>query len=312
MIKNIGIFGVGGVGGFFGGKLCQVQDSHVEISFIARGEHLAQIKKNGLLLKTETDGEFSCIPNLATDAIDDLPNLDVCILCVKGFDLIPLLTKLKGRISKDTLVLPLLNGANIHDQIRSVIDTGIVFPACVYVGTHIEAPGVINQKGGACKILFGPDPKHPEFVPTELLELLQKASIKHEWSSTIQRSIWEKFTFIASFGLTTAANDKTTGEILQSESLRNEFSNIVHEIEAIAKAAKIDLPGNMTHVVMEKAETFPFETKTSFQRDFENRQKPDEREVFAGAILSYAKKFKTEAPQTQATLEKLERIKPSA
>ena len=47
---RIGIVGIGGVGGYFGGKLAREYEnsSEHEIIFIARGQHLNAIQKNGL------------------------------------------------------------------------------------------------------------------------------------------------------------------------------------------------------------------------------------------------------------------------
>ncbi|HIG29207.1 MAG TPA: 2-dehydropantoate 2-reductase, partial [Verrucomicrobiales bacterium] len=309
-MKNIGVFGVGGVGGFFGGKLCQNKNEETRVTFFARGEHLKRIRENGLVLKTEKDGEELCRPDLATDTLDSIPELDFCILCVKGFDLIPLLSQLKDHVSENTVLLPLLNGADIHSRIRAVINDGIVLPACVYVGTHIEKPGVVSQRGGACKILFGPDPNRSDFKPDSLLELLRQADILHEWRTDVQTCIWEKFTFIASFGIVTAAHGKVIGEVLENESLRREVSSVIGEIISIADKAGVSLPDNMAEAAISKGATFPYETKTSFQRDFEIESKADERDLFAGAILRYAKEFGLEAPKTRALLNKLEEIKP--
>ena len=57
---KIAIVGIGGVGGYYGGLLAKryFDDENVEIVFIARGNHLEQIKKNGLSLITE-NGTFT-------------------------------------------------------------------------------------------------------------------------------------------------------------------------------------------------------------------------------------------------------------
>jgi len=73
-IQNIGVLGVGGVGGYFGGKLCQLQqhDPAVTVSFIARGAHLRAIQAAGLQLRIETDGDLVCRPTrveLFTDSV---------------------------------------------------------------------------------------------------------------------------------------------------------------------------------------------------------------------------------------------------
>ena len=144
---NISIIGTGGVGGYFGGKLCKhAGDYQGAVHFIARGDHLKAIKRDGLFVKTSGEGEWLCRPATATDTIDDLPLLDVCLVCVKSYDLHDVLYRLCDRIHDDTLILPLLNGIDIYQRIRESITNACVFPACVYVGTHIEAPGRVTQR----------------------------------------------------------------------------------------------------------------------------------------------------------------------
>jgi 2-dehydropantoate 2-reductase len=241
-MMNIGVVGVGGVGGYFGGKLCQVDGVH--ISFVARGEHLAAIQQSGLLLSSETDGECVCKPSQATDDFRKLTLLDLCLVCVKEFDLTDALCRLESKIGNDTVVLPLLNGVDVHARARSVITGGMVLPACVYVGTHIERPGKVVQKGGACKILFGPDPARPEFTPDKLVCLFEQAGIKCEWTLNIQAEIWKKFIFICGYGLVSAASGKTLGQILEDDLLRSETKAVMAEAVALAKASGVSLPEN--------------------------------------------------------------------
>lgn len=182
---NIAFIGVGGVGGYFGGKMAQLlKDTPAEFNlyFVARGAHLEQIRKNGLKLKTSDNGEMICNPTLATDNINDLPQLDVCFICVKQYDLDNCLNQLKDKVGTHTQIIPLLNGIDIYNRIRRIIKEGIVFPACVYVGTHIEAPGVVSQSGGSCTIIFGKDTNNIEVEPIDICNLMSKADIKFQWS----------------------------------------------------------------------------------------------------------------------------------
>jgi 2-dehydropantoate 2-reductase len=89
--------------------------------------------------------------------------------------------QLKGRVSESTLIIPLLNGIDIYERIRETVSLAHVFPACVYVGTHIETYGKVTQKGGACKILLGKDPQSCNTVPRPLFEILSTSNITYEW-----------------------------------------------------------------------------------------------------------------------------------
>ena len=71
-ITNICIYGVGGVGGYFGAKIIDGdKNKSLNVTFIARGNNLEAIKKNGLALNTE-DRIIKVKPNLATENVHDV------------------------------------------------------------------------------------------------------------------------------------------------------------------------------------------------------------------------------------------------
>ena len=311
-IQSIGIIGVGGVGGYFGGKLCRLQQngSDIKVSFIARGEHLRAIQESGLLLSSEQEGDIVCRPSLATDDFGRLPALDLCLMCVKQFDLSAALPRLKPLLKAQTIVLPLLNGVDVYSRVRTVIDTGIVLPACVYVGTHVERPGKVFQKGGACRILFGSDPLRPDFAPQAVLGLFERAQIKSEWTPEIQVEIWKKFIFISAYGLVSAAYNKTLGEILQDPALLTETRAVMIEATALARGSGVSLPADIAETSLSRARSFPFEAKTSFQRDFERSDKRDERDLFMGTMLRMGDNLRIDVSRTRAVATILAARKP--
>ena len=282
---NIAVIGIGGVGGYFGGKLTQLlkDDKSLNIYFIARNQHLREIQENGLILDSD-DGEFICRPTKATDNIAELPMLNLCLVCVKGYDLDKTIPLLKDKISEKTMILPLLNGVDVSERIRKTIDKGILFPSCIYVGTHIEKPGRVTQRGGTRTIHFGKDPEN-SFVNPAIFDLFKKADIKYNWLDEPYTEIWSKFVFIAAYGLVTANFNKTIGEVAASDELSSCTKQIMHEISSIARKRGIVLPESIEDDSFAKGKNFPFEAKTSFQRDFENMDKPDERDLFGGTII---------------------------
>lgn len=307
---NIAVVGIGGVGGYFGGKLTRLRevDPSVNIVFIARNQHLTEIQANGLLLDTE-EGKTVCVPTRATDAISELPVLDYCLICVKGYDLEKVLYQLKDKITASTVVLPLLNGFDIYDRVRRVIKTGYLHPACVYIGTHIEKPGVVRQRGGTCTIILGKDPAR-EAENTTLLKLLDLAKIRYVWQPDPFPDIWGKYIFIAPFGLVTAKFDLSIGEVLKSEKPLSIAKGIMGEVAALAKRKGISLPVNIVEDTIAKASKFLFETRTSFQRDFRLKDKPDERDLFGGSIIRMGKEFGVPTPVTEEIYASLAAQKP--
>lgn len=299
-MKQIAFIGVGGVGGYFGGKMTSLLEKYddIKIHFIARGTHLAEIQEKGLLLKTKKEGECICKPTVVTDKIEALPMLDACFIAVKSYDLEKVLLRLKPCIKKETEIIPLLNGVDIPKRIRKVIQKGSVYPACVYVGTHIEKPGVVTQNGGSCSIILGKDESVPHQKPDWLMILMDEARINYQWHEQCSMEIWKKFLFIAAYGLMTSAYHKTIGQVYEDDLLKGKTLEIMREIVRVGHKEGVLLTEENVSEALEKAKAFPYETKTSFQRDYE-KGGPDERELFGGTMLKLADGYQMPLPMIE-------------
>jgi len=193
------VYGVGGVGGYFGGKIAdtiqKIEATDYEIYCIARGKHLSAIKRNGITVVTPGQ-TFTAMLSIATHDISKIPAPDLFLLCVKSYDLTEAVKAIAPKVKERTVIIPLLNGADIYERIRGILDTGIVLPACVFVGTHIENPGVIHQNGGNGIIMFGKDPEFPQFTPEKVMNFFDRMEINFKWSEDPLLAIWEKYIFI--------------------------------------------------------------------------------------------------------------------
>jgi len=309
---NVCVVGVGGVGGYFGGKLAHTfssnPDSPVNIFFVARGKHLEAIKKNGLVLKSPEFGTMICRPTLATERINTLPEIDIFLICVKGYDLLDVATSMRNQVKEKTVILPPLNGADIQERLRNQIETGIILPACVYFSAHIEEPGVVVHVGKPGKIVFGRDQDHPDYIPHEIFKIFEKSSIDYEWKDDANPAIWEKYIFIASFSLISARYHRTLGEILEEPSLKEEVIGIMNEIYSIALKRNIRLSDGIVDLSLKKAMMFPPDTQTSLQRDIHQKKGRSELELFGGTIMDLGKKLGIPTPTTKKIYRELEGV----
>ncbi|MCZ3366732.1 MULTISPECIES: ketopantoate reductase family protein [Methanobacterium] len=299
-IKRICIYGTGGVGGFFGGKMANESEifKELEIYFIARGDHLHKIQERGLILNTVQEKEIICKPTDALKNYNEIPAPDLVLICVKGYDLDAAVDKISGNIKDDTIIIPLLNGVDIYNRIRKKLQAGIILPACVYVGTYIEKPGVVTQTGGEGKIIMGKDPNYPLFVPNSIIDLFNNLNIDHEWVGDSFPAIWEKYIFIAPFGLVSAAYDKSLGELMANSKLREQVQKIMEEIVSIAVFEGVKLKETIIEESLEKANNFPYETTTSYHKDIEKGKK-NEGDLFGGTIIRLGKKYNIPTPVTE-------------
>jgi len=310
-IKRICVFGVGGVGGYFGGRLAhQIRrgtGSGHEIYFIARGPHLNAIRINGLKVITPHQ-TFIARPNLAMDDIRRIPTPDIILLCVKSYDLDTAVRKIKSKMKDDTVIIPLLNGVDIYDRIRAQLDKGIVLPACAFVGTHIQSPGIIKQNGGGT-ITLGRDPQHPEFTAQNVTDFFKRMEISYTWSDDPFPAIWEKYIFIAAFGLVSVRTGKTLGEITDDAEARETVRSIMAEVAMLAKAKGISLPANVIDESLDKANKVPRDTKSSYQRDVESGRRSNEGDLYGGTIIRMGQSLGIATPITESIYSEIQNRK---
>src|ERR1041384_6563821 len=105
---RIAVFGTGGVGGYFGGRLARAGE---DVIFIARGDHLRAIRETGLKVDSR-DGDFVIHPAAATDIISDVGTVDLVIVGVKAWQVPEAARALKPLVDANTTVLPLQNGVD--------------------------------------------------------------------------------------------------------------------------------------------------------------------------------------------------------
>lgn len=299
--KHIIVVGLGGVGGYFGFKINQANEASKKynVSFVARGEIYEKVKENGLILLSPEHSRPRTHPDAILQNISDIKNPDLVLICVKEYDLENVCRQLLQVINENTILLPMMNGADIYDRIRKIIPEHMILPTCIYVASHIKEKGMVEHKGKAGKMIIGRDPQHFSDNVDWIVDLLKESQIDFDFKDNSLTDIWTKFIFIASFGLVTAKYNSSIGAVCTNEQQRNEATEIMKEIKQIADKKEIYLQEDIIDKTFEKASTFPFETPTSLQLDINSGKKENELELFAGAVLKYGSETGIDTPFTQ-------------
>lgn len=306
MKKKIAIIGLGGVGGYFGFKLNEANTGKdFEITFLARGATYAIVKANGLTLLSPEHTKPTTRPDRLVQSIPELNKPDLVIICVKEYDLAAVCRELVPVMTEKTILLPLMNGADIYERIRAVIPAGIVLPACVYVASHIKEKGIVEHKGVTGKIIIGRDPQHFTENIDWVVAALQRSGADLSFMDNALPAIWTKFIFIASFGLVTARYNQPIGQVWEDEQLKARATAIMEEIREIARKKEIALPEDIIESTFRKAGTFPYHTPTSLQLDVNSGKGRNELELFAGAIMKYGEALGVSTPHTTAIYKEI-------
>lgn len=267
---RIAIVGIGGVGGYFGGKLAATYatNGQHEIIFIARGEHLKAIQQNGLRLLTR-EGNDVVWPNIATDNPADLGIFDLVFFCVKSYSLERSALALKGNINKNTVVIPLLNGVNSAEKLHALLPEANIVSGSAYIISRIESPGVVHQEGGACRLIFGTNDQESSLTYFNILNILRRAGIDAALTDKISEALWTKYLLMCPLASLTSATGKTYGAILEDPDLRERARNMMREVARVAGARHISLPEDIVDKTMAMIARFGYDSKTSMQLDRE-------------------------------------------
>ena len=305
--KKIVIIGLGGVGGYFGFKINQINeiDKQNHISFIARNDTYKIVKEKGLTLLSKEHKNSTTKPDSIYQSISDIQNPDLIFICVKEYDLENVCCQLAKVITKNTVLFPMMNGADIYDRIREILPNNTILPSCVYVASHIKEKGIVEHKGKPGKLIFGKDPKHISKNIDWIINLIEKSKISFEFKENSLVDIWTKFIFIASFGLVTAKYNSSIGAVCSIKSQKEESTKIMEEIKSIADKKGIYLQDDIIFKTFEKARTFPPKTPTSLQLDVNSGKENNELELFAGAIIKYGKEININTFTTESIYQEI-------
>lgn len=257
---KIVIMGSGGIGGYYGGVLAK---SGQDVTFIARGAHLEAMRKQGLRVESKLMGDFVLPSVQVTDRPETIGPVDFVLMTTKAYDLVAAAKSLLPILKKESLVLPLLNGVDIAEQLAAIVGPERVLGGMCRLSSSIKAPGVISQVGPLNRILFGEMAGGVSPRAQAVLDVFKKAGIGVELSENIQVEVWKKFMSICASAGMSALTRTTLGPILKDPETHAMFVGCMQEVEQLARRKGIPLSANIVHETVIGYEKLPSEMRPS-------------------------------------------------
>src|SRR6266852_828164 len=278
---KIAMMGSGGVGGFFGGRLAH---AGYDVSFIARGAHLAAMREHGLVIESQAHGDIRIPSVRATDDPASIGPVDVIILSVKLWDTESAIRQMKPMLKSGTGVLSLQNGVIKDDILRRELGEVPVMGGVCYVATTIARPGVILQTGPMQRVVIGEYDGRPSERARLLHEALHKAGVTAELSSDVRRAIWEKYAFLVGISATTTAMRATIGPIRKNPRTRAFLLEIFREVVAVGRAQGIALPADYADACLARADGLPDDMVASMAHDLQRGNRLEVEWLSGGVV----------------------------
>jgi 2-dehydropantoate 2-reductase len=262
---RIAVVGAGGVGGGFGAALAK---AGADVTFIARGAHLAAMKSAGLKIEGGR-GETHIVPTQATDDPKIIGEVDFVLFCVKLWDVESAGERIKPLVGPGTAVIPLQNGIDAADRLIPILGREAVMGGVAQISASIIKPGVIHQVGSFMRMIFGEFDGKITKRGQDLLALCQKAGFDATLSEQIQTDLWMKFILLATNASITAATRQPIGKLRDDPDIRPIILAAVREVFAVGQAKKIALPSDAVEKVLDFIGHAPPTMKASMALDLE-------------------------------------------
>ncbi len=277
---RVAVFGAGGVGGYFGGRLAQVGE---EVIFIARGAHLQALQTEGLRVES-IEGDFSVRPVQASDDPRRVGQVDAVLVCVKAWQVPESAAAMRPLVGEQTLVVPLGNGVDAPEQLAVALGAGPVLGGLCHISAMIIAPGVIRHAGIKPHVAFGELDGQPSERVESLRQAFERAGVWAEVPVDIQAAMWEKFLFIAAFSGVGAVTRAAAGVVRSVPEARQLLEQAMYEIEAVARKRRVALPEGIVAKTLAFVDSLGPGVTASMQRDI-IAGRPSELQAQNGAVV---------------------------
>lgn len=293
---KIAIMGSGGVGGLFGAHLVR---GGADVTFIARGDHLAALRTNGILIEGAPGGDVHVPAVRATDDPASVGPVGLVILAVKLGATGPAIDAIRPLVGPHTAIVSFQNGVLKDDFLRAAFDAKHVFGGVGYVGSAIDRPGVIKQVGPMQRLVFG------EFDGTRsarieaFLSACQAGNINAEIADDIVRATWEKFVFLVGLSGTTATMRVPIGPIRTNPQTRAFLLDVMREVVAVGRAHGVDLPEDYAEQRLALTDDVAPGMTASLHHDLQ-RGNPLEVPWLAGGVVALGHKVGIATPLNRA------------
>ena len=290
---RIAVFGTGAVGGYFGARLAQA--GH-DVVFIARGEHLAAMRREGLKVDSLA-GDFVLKSVEATDRPAEAGEADVVLVGVKAWQVSEAAESMRQMVGEHTVVLPLQNGVEASSELSAILGARNVLGGLCGIIAYLVSPGHLCHAGVANPfVTFGELDNQVTSRVENLRRVFDSAhGVTASIAENIQVSLWNKFMLIVAWSGLGAVTRSPVGTFRSQPETRELLQEALREVYDVACARKIPMPPDSIASCLAVFDSLPADGTASMQRDIMNGV-PSELEQQNGAVVRLGKEVGISTP----------------
>ena len=287
---KIAIFGSGGVGGYFGGKLAAAGE---DVTFVARGAHLAALQSEGLHISSPL-GDVQLPKVQATDRPQAVGPADVVLFTVKLYDVEASAATLAPMIGPDTVVITLQNGVDAMDMVAKHVGADHVAGGAAYIVVVIDKPGHLRHTT-AQQLVFGERDGRRSDRLVRFEQAGINAGFQAKASTDVEADLWTKFVRLATWSGMTTVTRSPMGVIRDTPATFEMMMAAIQEVIDVGTAKGVKFPPDLMEGTLNLIRNFPANSKSSMLEDIE-RGRRLELPWLSGAVVRIGKEVGVPTP----------------
>jgi 2-dehydropantoate 2-reductase len=294
------VMGAGGVGGYYGGLLARA--GH-EVTFVARGAHLAALQERGLEVRTQ--GQTIRIQPVSAvaqpaDAAGPGGDFDLALFTVKNYDTEPAAAALEPALGPQTVVLSLQNGVDSPDILAALLGPQRTLAGVTFIAAAVAEPGVILENGFSRAVTLG-EPGGTEVTPRvrAIVHAFQEAGVEAQATADARQMLWDKFVVVAPHATISALCQTPVGVTRRTPEAMELYRTMIQEALDVAGAAGCTFAPDRAEQIVALFQSAPEGQTSSMQRDYGARRKV-ELEALTGSVVRLGRRYGVPTPRFEA------------
>jgi 2-dehydropantoate 2-reductase len=283
--------GAGGVGGYFGARLAQAGD---DVTFVARGRHLAALREHGLAIRS-ANGDVTIAKPRVTEDPTMVGPVDVVMFTVKLWDTEAAAARCAPLVRDGGVVIPFQNGVESIERIGSVLGRDRVMGGVAFIAATIAEPGVIAHTGTMARLRVGATMRSQEPTARAFASACRAAQIDCEIVEDIRVALWAKFAFLVALSGLTSISRQPIGVIRSDPDMRAALEAAIRETWTLGRERGVALPDDFVVQQLAFADGLPHEMTSSMANDLAAGNRL-EAPWLAGAVVRMAREANVAAP----------------
>ena len=245
--------GAGAVGCYYGGMLARAGN---EVTLIGRAQHVEAVRRAGLRLDTQA---FQAnVPVQASTEAAAVRGAKLVLFCVKSPDTEAAGGAMAAHLERDALVLSLQNGVDNAERLAAVVGREVI-ATVVYVASEMAGPGHVRHHGRG-ELVIG-----PSRASAELADVFGAAGVPVQVSDSVMGALWLKLILNCAYNALSAITQMPYGKLVRGEGIEAVMRDVMEECLAVARAAGVEVPGDVWQAVQRIGQTMPAQFSSTAQ-----------------------------------------------